>query len=170
MIFEYRLNVKDFQEMNKAHPKKILKIYFLGIAVFLIFMSLLPLIQSGKITLQDIITDVILPNLILFICFYLGMKIIPPLILKYSWKNHPASQRDIHVEVVEEGLIISTSVEESNLKWAIFESWLETPNLFLVYQTKNCCNIFPKRAFMSEADINQFRDILRERVSQTQRN
>ncbi|MEA5574681.1 YcxB family protein [Calothrix sp. UHCC 0171] len=133
-------------------------------------MSLLPLIQSGKIILEEIITTVILPNLILFLCLYLGIKIITPLILKYNWKNQPASQYEIHVEVVEEGLIITTPVAESNLKWGIFQNWLETPNLFLVYQTKSCCNIFPKRAFSSEIEMNQFRDILREKVSPTQRN
>lgn len=49
-------------------------------------------------------------------------------------------------------------------RWGMFTRWLEGPRVFLLYQTENQYRVVPKRAFKSEDEIQEFRQMLIEKV------
>lgn len=160
MRFEYRLNINDLKEANKAHSKKALWKYYLLIVATILLISILPLLTQGSITINDIFLTVVVPNLFLFGLLYVVTRISQNFMINRAWKSQPGVKSAIIVETTTEGLEITTESSESKLKWSLYTHWKETPNLFMIYQSNNCFNLFPKRAFNSEADINELRELL----------
>ncbi|AFY32762.1 YcxB family protein [Calothrix sp. PCC 7507] len=161
MQFAYRLNVNDLKEASQSHSKKGLLKYCLLMAGILLLTSILPLLTQGGISFREIFWSILLPNILFFIFIYVLMRILQNFLISRNWKSQPGAKSDISVETTEEGLQITTQSSDSRLKWSLYTHWKETPNLFMVYQSHNCFNIFPKRAFSSEEQVNEFRALLR---------
>ncbi len=159
MKFEYRLNVNDIKEANQAHAKKGLLKYYLLMIGILLLLPILPLLTRKSITLSDLIS-VVLPNLFLLIVIYFSFRIASNFLIQRTWNSQPGLKNEITVETTEEGLQITTPLSEARIKWLMYTHWRETPNLFMVYQSRNCFNLFPKRAFSSDEQINEFRELL----------
>ncbi|MBW4644831.1 MAG: YcxB family protein [Goleter apudmare HA4340-LM2] len=166
MRFEYRLNINDLKEANQAHSKKFLWKYYLFMILTVLLASILPLLKQGSITINEMLLSVIVPNLLFFAFLYLGVRISQKFMINRAWKNQPGVKTAINVETTEEGLQIKTDLSESKLNWSLYTHWQETPNLFMLYQSLNIFNLFPKRAFSSEAEMNEFRELLKIKLLQ----
>ncbi|MUG98173.1 YcxB family protein [Scytonema sp. UIC 10036] len=164
MQFEYRLNVNDIKEANQAHSKKVLLKYYLLVMGIIIFISILPMLTQGGISLNELLISAIVPNLVLLAFIYLVIRISRNFVLSRTWNSQPGLKNEIRVEASEEALQINTELSESKMKWLIYTHWRETPNLFMVYQSNNCFNLFPKRAFGSDEQMNEFRELLRAKL------
>ncbi len=161
MQFEYRLNLNDLKEATQSHAKKGLWRYCLFMAGIVLLPSILPLLKQEKISLSEIFWHILLPNLFFFVAIYLFMYIVQNFMVNRNWQSQPGAKSAISVETTTDGFQITTQSSDARLKWSHYTHWKETPNLFMVYQSRNCFNLFPKRAFSSEAQVNEFRELLR---------
>lgn len=72
-------------------------------------------------------------------------------------------QCEILAEINDDGMTIQTKDSRAELKWSSFMKYLESRNLFVVYQSAQLMNVFPKRAFSAE-QVEVFRDLLRRNL------
>jgi YcxB-like protein len=162
--FEYRLTLKDFKEFNQVHSNPmLLKLCLLYAGIFM-FLAVLPLLSKRSISFQEVLLVVVLPNLLYVAIFCAAIYIIQHFSIKRAWNNSHAIKNETITEVDDEELTIITPLSRSILKWAIYTHWKETSNLFLVYQSHTCSSIFPKRAFISDEQIDEFRALLMSKL------
>lgn len=70
------------------------------------------------------------------------------------------------VTIGNEGIRSESEVSTIETKWNSFEKFRETPNLFVIHQTKDVAGIVPKRAFASQEEMAQFRNLIASKVRQ----
>lgn len=162
MKFAYRLNINDLKEANQVYAKRILKLYLI-FAGFLILISLLPLLLQERVSFQEILFA-ILPYLLMVVVVHFGGNFIQNFVLKRNWNSQPNLKNEIRVETSDEELKITTPLAESKMQWSFYTHWRETPNSFMIYQSHACLNLFPKRAFVSNEQANEFRELLRAKL------
>jgi YcxB-like protein len=160
MKIEYRLNLKDYQEANKFHSRTQKFNYWLLwiISVLLIFSSILHI--------------VFLPNIYsIFLGLFLGIILNPEFALlrnffiRLAWKNQSNAVREpVAIEITEEGIAKEASSYSSLVRWPVFSKFLETPNLFIVYEGKCLMHIIPKRSFSGNEQIQEFKAVLNEKL------
>ena len=164
MKVEYRMSLEDYIEINQAHLKHQKWLYLLLwiFSIFLVLTALLYLILSF---FQQ---DFSFIQAIFFII--LGIFIHPDLnfgrrrMLVSTWKSHRGMQEPMTLEALEDGIVIESTLFKSHLKWGMYIKWLETKNLFILYQSAQSFNVVPKRAFIQDEDINEFRALLQENI------
>jgi YcxB-like protein len=66
----------------------------------------------------------------------------------------------------DEGIKSESDLGQIQRKWDSFETFKETDNLFLMFQTKDCVGIIPKRAFPTKVEMADFRRILTSKIGQ----
>jgi hypothetical protein len=59
---------------------------------------------------------------------------------------------------------VTSPLYDITYRWGIFIRWIEGPKVFLLYQTIDHYRVIPKRAFKSEEEIDEFRQMLIENV------
>lgn len=65
--------------------------------------------------------------------------------------------------ISDDGIEVSISTAKTDYGWNGFTRYSETKNLFLVYQSKQVFNIFPKRAFAA-GEADDFRKLLEQKL------
>ncbi len=164
MRFEYRLTFNDYKEFNQAHSKQIaLKLGLMYVGLFLLINGL-PLFSKPNVSIQEILIDVVLPSLLAGISCFVVFYLINQFSIKRGWSNSHLIKDETVIDVDDEELTTTTPLLRSTLKWAGYTHWKETSNLFLVYQSANCSNLFPKRAFINNEQIDEFRELLRSKL------
>ncbi len=158
MHLEYRLTFNDFLEANQAHLKSHRFLYL----VLWVVSSLMVVAGLVSILIGNIWDSCY--SIILGICIFPSFNLLQRYCLARTWKSQPSIREPITFEVTEEGLTVSSPYFQSNVKWQIYTGFLETKNLFMVYQSKQLYNLFPKRAFYSDEQINEFRELLRTMI------
>jgi len=99
----------------------------------------------------------IFPILIgLFFLFGLRLNI------RRSFRQDNRLQQPFEAVASRDGIDISSTTGSSKYAWNAFTSYIESKNLFLVYQAPKVFNVFPKRAFAPGEE--SFRSLLTERV------
>lgn len=68
------------------------------------------------------------------------------------------------VEVNEETIKMKNPVFNSSVKWQLYIKAVETKNLFMIYQTKRLFDMIPKRAFSSNEQVEEFRELVRTKI------
>ena len=166
MQIEYRLTLKDYQEANQTHYESLRFWYFLNwiFSILLILLGILSiLLLSQKI---GVLVSFLLG------CFWLFMGVfVNPYLNLYqryfvsrTWKSYQALKEAMNVDITQEGLNIKGESFECTSKWKIYTKFMETPKLFMLYQSKNLFNLIPKRAFNSDEEIEEFRELLRTKI------
>lgn len=77
--------------------------------------------------------------------------------------HHP-----ITIEIDEDKLKIQTINCESSIRWQLYIKAIETKNIFMLYQAKALFNIIPKRAFNSDEELDEFRELVRTKIEKFQ--
>ena len=54
-------------------------------------------------------------------------------------------------------------------QWSRFDRWIESPTIFLLYETEHAFHTIPKRAFTGEEQVAQLRQLLIDRIPDKQR-
>ncbi|NEP16837.1 MAG: YcxB family protein [Leptolyngbya sp. SIO4C1] len=104
--------------------------------------------------------------------FGTGLLFWPPLGLFYrlmgklAWQQSKHKNQVLSLEVKEDGLTVGTELAQSRLQWKALISYRESAHLFLAYYTARTFYTIPKRAFPSEAAIQQFRQLLKKQIDQ----
>ncbi|MEG4009861.1 YcxB family protein [Microcoleus sp. Pol11C1] len=153
MKLEYQLTLNDYLEASQGHLKS---------------QSFLLWIFSILFFLIGLLCIIINPADWTGYCLFVGGIFYIPLIklnqryqLARLWKSQPNLREPTTLEFNEEGIIYKTFSVESNIKWQLYTKFRETKKLFMLYQFPHVFNILPKRAFMSNEQLDQFRELLR---------
>lgn len=167
MQIEYRLSLKDYQEATQAHFKLQRWIYF--VFWFFILFGLLSLTidfvserQLDVFVITITIITLLVPP-VLFLNPYFSNPIKNYFVAR-TWKNFPNGHQPMSVEVNEEVIKIKSINFDTIMQWQLYIKAVETKNLFMLYQAKALFNMIPKRAFSSDEQVEEFRELLRTKI------
>jgi hypothetical protein len=152
--FSGLITKKEFVNAIKIHYNQQLKRtkLFFGIILVIFACSILStvfLLISENTTIQK-------PYLI-------PLMLIPLILLTYPWwipllsgrsydKKENGYNGPIHGSINDQGITIFTKLANANLYWSAYSSYILKDNLLLLYQSKNCFNIFTRSLFTSDED------------------
>lgn len=163
MQLEYRLSVKDYQEANQAHLKLQLWLYFFFWSFIIVglFFLIIPLISEARLDLFSVC------YFVFFAIIFFNPYFSNPLrnyFFSRTWKGFHNFHHPITTEVDEEQLKMQTINCESSVKWQLYIKAIETKNLFMLYPSKALFHLIPKRAFSSDEEVKEFRELLRTKI------
>lgn len=103
-------------------------------------------------------SESILPILLgLFFVFGLRLRVLR------SFRRDHRLQQHFEAVVSESGIDVSGPTGSSKSTWDAFIRYVESKNLFLLYQAPHAFSVFPKRAF-APGDEESFRGLLNDRL------
>lgn len=73
----------------------------------------------------------------------------------------PALQHPIQYTFGEENVTIKTHTAEAVMQWSSFQKAIEARDFFLLFQNVAIANVVMKSGFQNDADLEQFRQMLR---------
>jgi hypothetical protein len=163
MQLAYRLSLKDFQEANQAHFKSQFWVYWaFWIFLLLGILSLILYFLGGQ---QLDFFLIVCPFFFPIICFNpYSSNPLKNYIIKLDWKGLHNLHHPMTVEVNEETIKMKNPVFNSSVKWQLYIKAVETKNLFMIYQTKRLFDMIPKRAFSSNEQVEEFRELVRTKI------
>jgi hypothetical protein len=82
------------------------------------------------------------------------------------WEGSAELQQPQMMEVSDQGVRISNVFTEMLYRWNGFVGWAETPNLMLLLLSGQRRLMIPRRAASTEAEWQQFRDLVKSHVSE----
>ena len=80
------------------------------------------------------------------------------------WGGSPHLHLTTILEVEERGLSVNTLNQSITARWATYVRWLETPSTFVLFPSDFELFIVPKRAFVTVADLDTFRELMTRSV------
>jgi hypothetical protein len=85
--------------------------------------------------------------MILLGLFYVwsAVKLPAPYLKKHFQKS--VTNEQVVAQIDEGGVTTESPTARTEMKWAAFAYWLETPNTFSLFTIANLMYVFPKRAF-----------------------
>lgn len=164
MKFEYRLQLKDLIEAHWVYSKEAFFRYCIGLIILIVTTDLISFFTKFHFLWNGILLRGTIPNFILLTSLYALVYAQQYYAIKHDFEKQPIFRDSVSVEMSEEGLEVKTSTSESKIKWSSFSYWKETPNLFLLYYPSKLHDLFPKRAFESDRQIDEFQEILASRL------
>ncbi len=94
----------------------------------------------------------------------LSVPLFRKLGLKKRWQREPILRAKHFVQFSPMGIHYSLNEIESNLDWKYYQSWLETPDEFLLICSNDVFALIPKRAFSDEQIQAEFRQLLSSKL------
>ena len=83
---------------------------------------------------------------------------------KNVWTANPILKERFDTEIDEQGIRSRCSIATSDRTWTVFTGYFESAKLFHIQQGPNQFLWIPKRAFGSEQEIQQMRELLRAKL------
>ncbi len=162
---EYRYDSGDVDEAlravrSRAWKKARVRFLFITALLFLcfaVFLWLDPLSQA-----LFLLFGVYLGVMAVMLSAWLRAKRMS----KGIWKAYPVMQYKFTAEIEPECIKTNCDIASSVRRWESFTGYFESANLFHIQEGSRVLWI-PKRAFAGEAEINQMRELLRSKLSQT---
>jgi hypothetical protein len=167
MQLEYRLSLKDYQEANQAHLKLQRWVYFFFWFFILLglFSIIIYFVSGRQLDVFVIIYLLVFPTILVNPYFSNPIK---NSFISRIWKGLPTLHHPITIEVNEEVLKIKTINSESSIQWQLYTKAVETKSLFMLYEAKMLFYMIPKRAFRSDEQVEEFRELLRTKIEKFQ--
>lgn len=172
MQIEYRLSLRNYQEANQTHLKLLRWNYFLFwfstlFGLFFLLLFLLSLLDDKPIVFT-----------VLFLLFPTVWFLFFPIILfnpyfsnpiksyfrERDWKNLVYLHQPMSVEVTEEMLKFKSSNFERSVEWQFYIQAVETNQLFIFYEANPSFYMIPKRAFSSDQQVEEFRELVLTKI------
>lgn len=165
--FEYRLTERDFFEANCAHLRSQRFLYWLRWLISLLFIAI------GLLYLVfAVFNSSFFIALLTGIIFLGGYALIPEPTINFwrrqqigkIWQQSTWLHGVTEIEATEIELKTATPSLSTQIGWENFTHFIELPLLFVVYLTPRLIYIFPKRAFVDAAQIDEFRSLLQTHI------
>ena len=83
---------------------------------------------------------------------------------KIEFQRNPKFRDEYHLTFSRENIHFKTANLDSTLKWTHYESFVESPNLFLLMYGKGIYTLVPKRCFESKEVTSAFRKLLEQTI------
>jgi hypothetical protein len=93
-----------------------------------------------------------------------GTPVLRKWTAKRRWDREPLFRTEHKVAAHPEGIHFQMDKFESNLVWKYYQSFLESPDGFLLIYGDDSFNFLPKRAFVDENTIDGFRALLTQKL------
>jgi YcxB-like protein len=155
MRVTYKLSEDDLIEAQGRHGGLRTKAIF-------VFGLLLILAGLGSIALNPKQNAGAILPILIGLFFLFGSRVS----IRRSFRQDNRLQQPFEAVVSQDGIDISSPTVSSKYAWSSFTRYVESKNLFLVYQAPKVFNVFPKRAF-APGEEESFRSLLSERVGTT---
>jgi hypothetical protein len=84
-------------------------------------------------------------------------------LFKQRWEREPLYGEEFKITLDEQGVIFQLGAVKSNLPWSYYESFLESPDGFLLIYGETF-NLFPKRSFANAGRLADFRALLEKKL------
>lgn len=152
MRVTYQLTESDFLEAQSRHSGVWLKL----LRIWGILLIAAALISATRYPQQY--SNYVLP-LLLGLFFLFGLRMLA----RRSFRRDQRLKQHFEAVVSESGIAISSPTASTNNRWTAFSRYVESRNLFLLYQAPQVFNVLPKRAF-AEGETEAFRALLQEKL------
>jgi hypothetical protein len=80
------------------------------------------------------------------------------------WKAYPVLQYKFTVEIDDESIRTSCDIASVMRRWECFTGYFESASLFHIQEGQRGSLWIPKRAFTSDADLSQMRELLHSKL------
>jgi hypothetical protein len=101
--------------------------------------------------------------------FTTGLPLVAWASAPAAFRRQPALGDDVQLTITDVGLAVRGAAAEGEERWRLYTSYLETRHLFLLYHGPRTFRLVPKRAFASDDDADEFRDMVVEKVKRVRR-
>ena len=91
-----------------------------------------------------------------------GFVVLFVRVLRSYWVLPVGLTGDIGIRYTPESFESFNETSSGKYIWAALVRWIETPRLFLIYFTQSNFVIVPKRAFLSNEAVDEFRELIQE--------
>lgn len=158
---EYQLTFDEYLEAQRTYIKTSRFTYYsywvfgiLGIVVGIIGIVMVPLVAAsyGAVLLGTLLV--------------LSVTLFHHLRVARLWKKEQNISKPLSVDIAEDDLHIISPNEDGRIKWAAFNRFLETKNLFMIFRQRNMFNVIPKRIFKDLGEVELFRNLLRRKITE----
>jgi len=102
--------------------------------------------------------------IVLFAWLIILQTLLPYFIHRRIYYRNPRIFGVRTVTFDDEGIKSDSDIAHVAIGWNSFERFTETKHLFLTYQSRDVVGIIPKRAFITQSDIVQFRNLLASKI------
>lgn len=165
MDIEVTITRTDFLELNKfVYFRNRLKRSF-GIATFFIVVWLYILNKNGPFSIISILVQLV----VFYACWGVLIFLLRQLAV-WRIKNSPDTNGALlgtkQYQLTDEGIKEITEISESLTKWKGIQKIEETSEYIFVFIDRIAAYVFPKRAFGSKEELDQFIEILTTRTNQ----
>ena len=166
MRITYNLTAADLVEANRFHysrgaPASIrigMRLAFVvGLVVVVSILLNLTLASSTQLTRS-------LPILLLGLFLMSLTTLFIPWAVKRAYQKDKRLHEEFVAEIADSGISISCPSSRSEINWETYIRYFESKNLFVLYQSPNLFNVFPKRAFTAE-QAEETRAILKQKLA-----
>lgn len=101
----------------------------------------------------------------LFLCSFIG--IVPYLKAKKAYKVNKIGETENYIALSEEGVYISSSWGELNMKWDEVYKVVEYGDSYALYVSVGSASLIPKSRFKNKGEINKFIRLLESNMDKT---
>ena len=163
MKLNIQLTDDDYVKAQYLHmrPRPIFKWtgYFLGALVIatITFSIFLAIVGRG-----DFAPTIFLGGCLAYIAFLFAF--LMPRRVRKTFRQQKALQLPYSYELTDEFFISTAEYGGTKMTWDYFRKWKEGKTIFTVYQSDRIMQIIPKRAFKSEEEMVQFRELLTKKI------
>jgi hypothetical protein len=100
--------------------------------------------------------------LALFVLF--ALLVFPYLRMRAIFRKSPAMTKIRRYTFRSTGITIQSDDANSDCKWSLFQRAVETPSVFVFFQTVSAAIYIPKRSFAAPNDVARMRKLVRENM------
>jgi YcxB-like protein len=166
MTITYKVSKEDFVaalQLNRSRGgSKISRINYVASRVVIMLMILIPLLTLA-LTRDPEIRSSAQEVALIGAFLAIGAWVVLPLVTPQAYARGYKFFNEITAEPSEEAIQMTGSTFEATFKWRHFYRFSESTKVFLVYQSPQFFNIFPKRAF-APGDAEQFHELLKRKL------
>ena len=101
---------------------------------------------------------------ILMLFVLLTLLIFPYLRMRAMFRKSPAMTKTRHYTFRAAGITIQSDDANTDCKWSVFQRVVETPSVFVFWQTSRSAVYIPKRCFTGPQDVALMRALIRENM------
>jgi len=163
MKITYHITADDYADAQRAHASsKTWRRWNrrISLAILITFLALaivLTIFDPEKVAMGIPIIIVLSVFLVLVLLTRTN------LLWRWQYRKIDVLKREFTSEITDDGIISSSDVGRSEMKWTLFMRWYEATNAFLLYTQPRLFHVFPKRAF-SPGEMTEFRELLQRKI------
>jgi hypothetical protein len=162
--FQGKLSKKEFRQAVtiQTNLPGFLKWLFGGFGLLIVFGGIYLMIQN------PVISKSLLPGMAFPIVFFSFPFWLPE--IQVASFNQPGNvfREGLSGTISDEGIAIQTSKGNTNTFWNAYKAFKQTNDLVMLYQNKNCFNIFTRGMFSSTEDWDLFCNEVGRRLKKNQ--